>query len=79
MFLPRRLRLRWFGECKWEGCHEPRVFAYLALLDYCWPHYHEDLDRWTKKRDQEKFDREANIIAEGIRRSRSEQSTKNTI
>jgi hypothetical protein len=69
MSLLRRLRFWWRGECKWPGCHEPATGAYFVTLDYCWPHYYEGLAQDREEREKAEFDREADIIAEGIRRA----------
>jgi len=60
-----RLRIWWHGECSVEGCGEPSE----SFVDKCPEHWGEDFDRYCAQRAQKKFDREAEVVAEGIRRA----------
>jgi hypothetical protein len=62
----RRWRLWRRGECAWPGCREPRLW----LFDYCEPHRQRDSREYRDRLDAEQFDREAEIVAEGIRRAK---------
>ena len=64
----RRWKLAIRGECRWDGCGEPRE----RWFDFCGEHLMEDLRQFRKARRQAKFERDVAVIVEASRRVQSE-------
>lgn len=67
----RLWRLSWRGECMEAGCEEPK--ARFPVFECCPKHEREAWGRFDEEREKAEFDRKAEIVAEGIRLSRTEQ------
>lgn len=66
-----RLMCRIYGTCEKEGCDHSQLSNIFVGLGYCWEHYHEAQDAAYELGREAEFNRKADIIAEGIRRSRN--------
>jgi hypothetical protein len=61
------------GDCHIEGCDQPRE----RFADFCNDHIVERMIEAQRRHDEREFNRQADIVAEGIRRAR-ENFPRNT-